>query len=468
MVAESCNALKCSFLSHFQKRIGIYHQEDNDQQYQYLRIVEVVSGGRGVTRMRDGHATNVKMHHCPYCPYTTRKKTHMTSHIRVHTREKPFPCPRMNVLDRWRPLQVGLNSEGVRTGRRDTTGMWTGPGQPPRRKIHTCSYCGYSTMYSTGLKRHMRSHTGYKPYACPHCEYSAITKYHLQRHIRIHNVMFIVGYSVEGVRRENIEAARVWMSHAPGRKLHQCSFCDYSTNYSTGLKRHLRTHTGEKPFECSVCLQRFSQKGTLQAHITIHTGEKPFNCPYWLDTVYGKGEPDLEHYSNPAYFSKDRVDTGVGMSRRDALGAKTVPTTRTTHQCPYCPYVTPYTTSLKKHIRTHTKEKPFACSQCPFRTTQPENLRSHFKDYIAFENFEDFSHDCVDIRHPVSAAHLMNSTTRLLFICPYYLSLFCVICSHNSITLISCMMVSHLVQSLLFTPLMAQRHLISAASIFFT
>ncbi|XP_047492369.1 longitudinals lacking protein, isoforms H/M/V-like isoform X15 [Penaeus chinensis] len=53
----------------------------------------VVSGGRGVTRMRDGQTTNVKMHHCPYCPYTTRKKTHMTSHIRVHTREKPFPCP---------------------------------------------------------------------------------------------------------------------------------------------------------------------------------------------------------------------------------------------------------------------------------------------------------------------------------------------------------------------------------------
>ncbi|XP_042892419.1 zinc finger and BTB domain-containing protein 7B-like isoform X12 [Penaeus japonicus] len=90
----------------------------------------------------------------------------------------------------------------------------------------------------------------------------------------------MVGYSVEGVRRENSEAARVWMSHAPGRKLHQCSFCNYSTNYSTGLKRHLRTHTGEKPFECSVCSQRFSQKGTLQAHITIHTGEKPFNCPY--------------------------------------------------------------------------------------------------------------------------------------------------------------------------------------------
>ncbi|XP_042892426.1 protein jim lovell-like isoform X17 [Penaeus japonicus] len=82
---------------------------------------------------------------------------------------------------------VGLNSEGVRTGRRETARLWTGPGQPPRRKIHTCSYCGYSTMYSTGLKRHMRSHTGYKPYACPHCEYSTITKYHLQRHIRIHN-----------------------------------------------------------------------------------------------------------------------------------------------------------------------------------------------------------------------------------------------------------------------------------------
>lgn len=40
-VPEYCNASEYSFFSHFQKRIGIYHQEGNGQQYQYLRIIEV-------------------------------------------------------------------------------------------------------------------------------------------------------------------------------------------------------------------------------------------------------------------------------------------------------------------------------------------------------------------------------------------------------------------------------------------
>ncbi|XP_064092735.1 zinc finger and BTB domain-containing protein 14-like isoform X44 [Macrobrachium nipponense] len=50
---------------------------------------------------------------------------------------------------------------------------------------------------------------------------------------------------------------------------------------------------------------------------------------------------------------------------------------RKVHRCSYCSYGTYYTTSLRKHIRIHTKEKPFVCSVCPFRTTQPENLRRH-------------------------------------------------------------------------------------------
>ncbi|XP_045112941.1 zinc finger and BTB domain-containing protein 7B-like isoform X11 [Portunus trituberculatus] len=55
----------------------------------------VVSGVGRVAGAREGApaTTPGKTHHCPFCPYTTRKKTHMTSHIRVHTKEKPFPCP---------------------------------------------------------------------------------------------------------------------------------------------------------------------------------------------------------------------------------------------------------------------------------------------------------------------------------------------------------------------------------------
>ncbi|XP_042892424.1 zinc finger and BTB domain-containing protein 7B-like isoform X15 [Penaeus japonicus] len=98
-----------------------------------------------------------------------------------------------------------------------------------------------------------------------------------------------------------------------------------------------------------------------------------------MEGYSGDGSQDVHQPpQGPGGTQAQQAHQMVGMSRRDAVGAKTVPTTRTTHQCPFCPYVTPYTTSLKKHIRTHTKEKPFACSQCPFRTTQPENLRRHF------------------------------------------------------------------------------------------
>lgn len=57
--------------------------------------LQVVSGVGRVAGAREGASATSpgKTHHCPFCPYTTKKKTHMTSHIRVHTKEKPFPCP---------------------------------------------------------------------------------------------------------------------------------------------------------------------------------------------------------------------------------------------------------------------------------------------------------------------------------------------------------------------------------------
>ncbi|XP_045582646.2 zinc finger and BTB domain-containing protein 6 isoform X32 [Procambarus clarkii] len=97
----------------------------------------------------------------------------------------------------------------------------------------------------------------------------------------------LVGHDLGCLRTLEGEAASVWVNHIPRRKLHQCPYCKYSTTYSTGLKRHLRTHTGEKPYGCTLCSQRFSQKCTLQTHIIVHTGSKPFSCEHCeYRTVY--------------------------------------------------------------------------------------------------------------------------------------------------------------------------------------
>uniref|UniRef100_A0A3B5KVG5 Zinc finger and BTB domain containing 8B n=1 Tax=Xiphophorus couchianus TaxID=32473 RepID=A0A3B5KVG5_9TELE len=35
----------------------------------------------------------IKLHKCPFCPYTAKQKGIMKRHIRCHTGERPFPCP---------------------------------------------------------------------------------------------------------------------------------------------------------------------------------------------------------------------------------------------------------------------------------------------------------------------------------------------------------------------------------------
>uniref|UniRef100_I3K071 C2H2-type domain-containing protein n=1 Tax=Oreochromis niloticus TaxID=8128 RepID=I3K071_ORENI len=85
------------------------------------------------------------------------------------------------------------------------------------------------------------------------------------------------------VRAERQEAERSRKS-SQEKKTYACDWCCKSFAQSADLRRHLRTHTGERPHRCTFCSKSFSQRGNLRRHLRIHTGERPYSCPYCCRT----------------------------------------------------------------------------------------------------------------------------------------------------------------------------------------
>ncbi|KAJ8278866.1 hypothetical protein COCON_G00059320 [Conger conger] len=63
-----------------------------------------------------------------------------------------------------------------------------------------------------------------------------------------------------------------------GEKPYECAICKVRFTRQDKLKVHMRKHTGEKPYLCTQCGAAFAHNYDLKNHMRVHTGLRPYQC----------------------------------------------------------------------------------------------------------------------------------------------------------------------------------------------
>lgn len=170
-----------------------------------------------------------------------------------------------------------------------------------------------------------------------------------------------------------------------------CFFCQKSFTNVYNCRRHIRTHSGEKPFQCNVCGKRFSRQSTLNTHERIHTGDQLFKCDTCGRTfdIYRQLTEHMMIHRTDKPFS-----------------------------CKICNKSYSRATVLSQHMKLHSDQvNSFKCSTCSKVFFSEASLSSHESTHIQMANESSASatnSNSMSLSAPIAVIAVEEETPKIL------------------------------------------------------